>query len=136
MPHAERANTASFLEECITYIQGLQQRIADLEQQQAGVGGGAANALGQIAPASAAAVAAGLYSMPGVAAAAPKPAAAADQVKHSACARDAAGSRGARAALTGLLSLQRPARSLIRPSAVCQRDWGCRGERRFCWSAS
>ncbi len=32
MPHAERANTASFLEECITYIQNLQKRIAELEQ--------------------------------------------------------------------------------------------------------
>ena len=32
MPHAERANTASFLEEVITYIQGLQQRIAQLEK--------------------------------------------------------------------------------------------------------
>ncbi len=32
VPHAERANTASFLEECITYIQNLQKRIAELEQ--------------------------------------------------------------------------------------------------------
>ena len=32
MPHAERVNTASFLEECITYIQNLQKRIAELEQ--------------------------------------------------------------------------------------------------------
>ena len=32
MPHAERANTASFLEEVITYIQGLQKRISELEQ--------------------------------------------------------------------------------------------------------
>jgi hypothetical protein len=31
VPHAEGANTASFLEECITYIQGLQKRIAELE---------------------------------------------------------------------------------------------------------
>ncbi len=31
VPHAERANTASFLEEVIKYIQDLQKRIADLE---------------------------------------------------------------------------------------------------------
>lgn len=36
VPHAERANTASFLEEVITYIQGLQKRIAELEQAAAG----------------------------------------------------------------------------------------------------
>ncbi len=37
MPHAERANTASFLEEVITYIQGLQKRNAELEAAAAGV---------------------------------------------------------------------------------------------------
>ena len=36
VPHAERANTASFLEEVITYIQGLQKRIAELEQAAGG----------------------------------------------------------------------------------------------------
>lgn len=36
VPHAERANTASFLEQVITYIQGLQKRIAELEQAAAG----------------------------------------------------------------------------------------------------
>ena len=31
VPHAERANTASFLDEAISYIKGLQKRIAELE---------------------------------------------------------------------------------------------------------
>lgn len=31
MPHADRANTAAFLEEVINYIQKLQQRIQELE---------------------------------------------------------------------------------------------------------
>lgn len=52
VPHAERANTASFLEEVITYIQTLQKRIAELEQLT-GAGGNqvtAQAAMGQAAP--------------------------------------------------------------------------------------
>ncbi|KAK9915087.1 hypothetical protein WJX75_004589 [Coccomyxa subellipsoidea] len=64
VPHAERANTASFLEEVITYIQGLQKRIAELEQAAAGgqpntqpgtppaVSGGHASEAGGASPAS------------------------------------------------------------------------------------
>ncbi|KAI3426177.1 hypothetical protein D9Q98_008554 [Chlorella vulgaris] len=33
VPHTERANTANFLEEVVVYVQGLQGRLADLEQQ-------------------------------------------------------------------------------------------------------
>ncbi|KAK9844042.1 hypothetical protein WJX81_002763 [Elliptochloris bilobata] len=34
-PHSERSNTATFLEECRVYVEGLQKRVAELEQQLA-----------------------------------------------------------------------------------------------------
>jgi hypothetical protein len=62
VPHAERANTASFLEEVITYIQGLQKRIAELEQLtgaagnpvtgQAAIGAAALTPASLVAPAA------------------------------------------------------------------------------------
>lgn len=36
VPHAERANTAAFLDEVITYIAGLNSRIAELEADAQG----------------------------------------------------------------------------------------------------
>lgn len=33
MPHTERANTANFLEELVDYVQRLQRRVVELEQQ-------------------------------------------------------------------------------------------------------
>lgn len=33
VPHTERANTANFLEELVAYVQRLQRRVYDLEQQ-------------------------------------------------------------------------------------------------------
>ena len=37
VPHAERANTAAFLEEVITYIQALHKRVAELEARSSGL---------------------------------------------------------------------------------------------------
>jgi hypothetical protein len=62
VPHAERANTASFLEEVITYIQGLQKRIAELEQAAAGGQVTAQPTIGQPATSSPALVAQGGFS--------------------------------------------------------------------------
>ena len=61
VPHAERANTASFLEEVITYIQGLQKRIAELE---AGGTGASRSAPGAPAVVSAAGVGVHTVRMP------------------------------------------------------------------------
>ena len=62
VPHAERANTASFLEEVITYIQGLQKRIAELEQAAAGGQVIAQPTIGQPATSSAAVATQGGFS--------------------------------------------------------------------------
>ena len=50
-PHSERSNTATFLEECRMYVEGLQKRVAELEHELAAARGIAQTAITALQPA-------------------------------------------------------------------------------------